>query len=287
MKLPFNPLWPVTPWMRFEGDGGDAGGGGGEVVVPDWLGEADGIDDLMGDDASKNILIRYDSHAAALKGLVEKEQTIRSGFKMPETLSDEQFEDVQNRVNIRRGVPEKPEEYEMVRPKEIDDDIELSEQFGMELRAFAKASNMGKKEAQGLSELLLHGMQRAKEAASLYQKESFEKSKLATETSLKQYFGPAEYEKIAGLQDSFVESRAVDVEELAEFNKVLDSTGLRHNTLLNKLLGDAARMANILEGSGKMLDRFNQTGNVKQSEAAKRAAMYPKTPQSLGGSAPG
>jgi hypothetical protein len=33
MKLPKNPLWPMSPWARFEGDG-DGDGGGGSPAVP-------------------------------------------------------------------------------------------------------------------------------------------------------------------------------------------------------------------------------------------------------------
>ncbi len=41
MKLPKNPIWPMSPWARFEGDddaGGGGGGGGGPVALVDHEG---------------------------------------------------------------------------------------------------------------------------------------------------------------------------------------------------------------------------------------------------------
>ena len=264
-------------------------------AVPDWLQGAE-FQELMTDEKSKNILSSYQTPDAAAKAIVEKERLLASGLRVPEKLSDEHIELLKPHIHKILGVPDKPEEYEMLRPEEIPEEIDLSESLKMKIRAFAKENGFPKGSVQGLYELALHS---AKEDAATTQRaadEKFEMTRKDTVALMQKYWGPNEFQRLNGedgknngLIDSFVKSRAGNEREYTELIDVLGKTGLSNNPLLFKVLGDAARYYDIMEGSATMTQsEYAATAGAKTLSAeAKNAQRFPNTPASMGGGAPG
>lgn len=266
------------------------------VELPEWL-QDESYSELLQDETNKHILSRYKDKDEAVKAVVEKEKMVRSGFKIPKKLSDVQIAELKTHIHRINGVPDKPEGYDMVRPEQVDEAFDFSEQTKMELRAFAKENGIGKTTMQGLYELSLRAMKRAADQAEAAAEERQENDRKTTVALMQKYFGPAEYVKIAGdadakkvgLIDQFVKSRAADQNEYDQLAEALEKTGLRNNALLFKVLGDASRFYEIMEGSGRMTaPEFSATaGNRTLSREAKLALQFPNTPRSLGGGAPG
>ena len=259
--------------------------------LPEWLNEPQ-YAELLKDESNKNILSFYKQPHELAKAVVEKEKTIRSGFKIPKKLNDQQIAELRPHMDRINEVPEKPEQYDFVKPGEIDEDLDFSEQTKMELRAFLKESGIGKKAAQGLYERSMHWMQAARVAQHKAQDEAFETQRQKTAAMMQSYYGPQEWDRLSkkdGPIDAYCKSRAIDDDEYKNLDEALESSGLRNHPLLVKLIADAARMAQALEGPSKGVEvSFTKTaGAQKLSAQAQRAKMYPNTPASLGGGAPG
>jgi hypothetical protein len=257
---------------------------GEPVSDPEWLDTENGIEELMKDESSANILKQYEGRSAALKALVDTKKSLSSGFKMPEELSEDQLNEVSGRVNTARGVPEKAEDYELTRPEEVDESLEVSDFVKSELKTFGKEVNLGKQSLQTLYERIHQWLARASTEAARSQKEVFEKQAAETAESMKTYWGPNEYARVAKLMDAYVKTTSLDDKEYDNFEKLLDKTGLRHHPMMWRLLGDAARRWEILEGNATGQSDFQtRQGKERLSDTQRRQKMYPNTPASLGG----
>ena len=112
---------------------------------------------------------------------------------------------------------------------------------------------------------------------------------------MQKYFGPVEYLKLTGddthegMIDRYAKSRAIDVQEYNDLFTKLEESGIRNNPLLFKLIGDGARFFEILEGQapGCQPEFAAAKGSHAESEDAKYARLFPNTPASHGGGAPG
>ena len=264
--------------------------------TPEWLGGAE-YQELMADEGAKNILSSYQSPHEAAKAIVEKERLLASGLRVPKSLKPEHIEMLKPHIARINGVPEKPEEYEMVRPEELDESIDLSELTKMEMRAYGITAGIGKQAFQGMYERAVHAMARDHAATESARQETQETARKETAALMQRYWGPQEYQRLngnpetkqVGLIEQFAKSRATDAKEYDDLAAVLDSTGVRNNPLLFKMLGDASRFYEILEGNGTMTQsEFAATAGTKRlSQEAKNARNFPNTPQSMGGGAPG
>ncbi|MHC4371086.1 MAG: hypothetical protein ACYSW8_26040 [Planctomycetota bacterium] len=261
--------------------------------TPEYLNDP-AYEELMGDESNKNILSRYKEPHELAKALVEKEKTIRSGFKMPKKLNDEQLAEVRGYMNTVNGVPEKPEGYDMVRPEEVPEDMDFSEQTKMELRAYAKEKDIGKDVFQGMYELAMQAMKRAGDTQTRDFEESQKTARTTMRTAMNGLWGTLKMNKIlgegdtVGILDSNVKSFAIDEGEYEALSNALNSSGLRNNRLLVAVLGQAALDAQILRASASPNPtEFQQSEGTKTlSKEAERARRNPNTPVSLGGGKP-
>lgn len=279
-------------------DVGDDLGDMGDTAsqTPEWLGGAE-YQELMADEGAKNILSSYQNPQEAAKAIVEKERLLASGLRVPKTLKPEHIELLKPHIARINGVPEKPEEYEMVRPEELDESIDLSELTKMEMRSFAKEAGIGKQAFQGIYERSLHAMARDHAQVESARQETQETARKETAALMQKYWGPQEYQRLngnpetkqVGLIEQFAKSRATDAKEYDDLAAALESSGVRNNPLLFKILGDASRFYEILEGHGTMTQsEFAATAGTKRlSEESKNAQRFPNTPQSMGGGKPG
>lgn len=275
---------------------GPAGSGTGVVEVPDWL-HGEEFGELMADEGSANILKSYKTVDAAAKAIVEKERLLSSGLRIPEgTLSEEHLELLKPHVRRINGVPEKPEEYQMDRPENLPEGMDLSEELKMKIRAYGVEKGLPKGSIQGLYEMSLYAMAKEEQTQASTKAEAQETQKKETAALMQKYWGPNEFlrlkgeeGKTVGLIDQFVKSRAIDDAEYQSLIDELGETGLSNNPLLFKVFGDAARFYSIMEGDGSATqpEYAATTGAQKMSAEAINAQRFPNTPQSLGGGKPG
>ena len=264
--------------------------------LPQWLQDPK-YTEILKDESAKNIVSRYKEPHEAIKALIEKERWVRSGFKVPKKLSAEQTAELRTHMDRVNEVPEKPEGYDTVRPGEIDESLDLSEQTKMELRAVAKEGGVSKKTFQTFYETALRAIKRASEQTEAIKLEKHETDRKTSVAVMQKYWGPQEYIRVAGdedgervgLIDQFFQSRQMDQKEFNDLQKLLDDTGLRNHPLLFKVMGDGARFWHILEGQASVTTgQFQQNdGNRRLSNEAKMARMFPNTPKSHGGGAQG
>ena len=264
--------------------------------IPQWLQDPK-YGEILKDESARNILRQYKNETEAIKAAAEHKKMLSSGFRIPKKLSAEQTAELRTHMDRVNEVPEKPEGYDMVRPQEIPEGLDLSEQFKMEIRAYAKEQGLGKAAVQGFYEKSLQAMKRAAENAETVKAEHHETARKGAVALMQNYWGPQEYMRVAGdpdnkrvgLIDQYMRSRAIDQAEFDDLAGLLEETGLRNHPLLFKVVGDAARFWHILEGQASVTTgQFQQTdGNRKLSNEAKMARMFPNTPKSHGGGAAG
>ena len=123
-----------------------------EAVLPEWMNEPEHAE-LIADESNKNILSFYKEKNDLPKALVEKEKLLRSAFRLPKKLNDEQITELSGRIAEVNKVPENAEGYELVMPEEIDKSFDLSEKAKMAIRAYAKENKWSPKSLQGVYEM--------------------------------------------------------------------------------------------------------------------------------------
>ena len=258
------------------------------VETPEWLNDPE-YTELMSDEASKNVLSFYKTKGEAGKALVEKEKLLRSNFRLPKKLNDEQITELSGRMAEVNKVPENAEGYTLQRPEEIDESFDITEEAKMAFRAYAKERSVAPEVLQGFYEKYLQLSSGAQDTANAQFAETSKKRNADTVKQAKQYWGPVEYESRVDLIEEYAKSRAVDENEYKEFQAELESTGMKNSPILFKMMGDAAKWYEIMEKNSTIsLGEFQTAkGNKTISAETKRATMYPKTPKSLGGGAPG
>lgn len=237
--------------------------------------------DLLEDESSKAILSRYDNREDAFKALVEQRKQISSGFKLPDKLSDAERDEVLARGAQLRGVPEGAENYNLVKPEELGE-IDISEEAKMALRIFAKERDIGQETFQGLYEKTLRLIKTRADADEAAEIEAFDKEHEATATSMQKYWGPDEYAGRLELIKDFAQSRAIDKEDYDRFINRLKETGMGNDPLLMKLVGDGAKMRQLVEGNASVGDKIDfeagaQKGMKALSQRAKNKRDFPKT----------
>lgn len=287
-------LWNIPPWAVFVEANPEPGGGGEPPADPpaDPPGEAtpeflSGHKEMLKDESARNILTRYKSNEEVYKALVETKQSMATGFRMPDELTDEQKTELVARVKKLREIPDDVDAYDLVRPSELDESVDLSNTMRFELRDFAAKEGLTKGGLQNLYERILYGMQRASTSSARKTKEAFAQQQEKTAEEMKTYWGPSEYERISKIMDDYTKSTALDDKEYESFEKLLDATGVRHHPLMWRLLGDAARRWEILEGNAKGVDEFQTSqGAQRLKDNQRRQMMYPNTPAYLGGGKP-
>lgn len=238
--------------------------------------------DLMEDESVKNILGQYDTRDAALQSIVDHKKMVSSGFKLPDKLSDTERDEVLARGAQLRGVPEGAENYNLVKPEELGD-IDISEEAKMALRIFAKERNIGQETFQGLYEKTLRLIKTRFDADEGQRIEDFDKEHEATATSMQKYWGPDEYAGRLELIKDFAQSRAIDKDDYDRFINRLKETGMGNDPLLMKLVGDGAKMRQLVEGNASVGDKLNfearaQKSSQALSQQARNKRDFPKTP---------
>jgi hypothetical protein len=91
---------------------------------------------LAGDEAAASALVKYETPVAALKGGVEAQRQLGKTYRLPEDLAgltDEQRAELLDRTAPLRGVPDKPEGYEIIRPN-LPDGLPYDENMESTLR---------------------------------------------------------------------------------------------------------------------------------------------------------
>lgn len=259
----------------------------GPLEIPEWLSGAE-FAEITADESNKNILSFYKTPQDAAKTIVEKEKLLRSGFRLPKKLNDEQIKELSGHIAAINKVPENAEGYKMEIPGEIDKKFDISEKAKMSLRALAKENNFSPAAVQKGYEMIV----RLNAEAAAAQTKEFNDNQVErnkeTVWQMKQYWGPGEYEGRLDLIEEFAQSRAIDDQEYGDFSEELERTGMKSNALLFKILGDAAKMYSILEKDATVTaGAFTASkGNTVISEETKRAQRFPNTPRSLGGGKP-
>lgn len=238
--------------------------------------------DLLEDETTKAILGRYDTREDAFKALVEQRKQISSGFKLPDELSDSEREQVLARGAKLRGVLEGAENYTLVKPEELGE-TDISEEAKMALRIFAKERSIGQETLQGLYEKTLRLIKSRADADEVQRIEDFDNEHDATATSMQKYWGPDEYAGRLELIKDFAQSRAIDKEDYDRFINRLKETGMGNDPLLMKLVGDGAKMRQLVEGNASMGDKVGFEASSKLSkealsQEARNKRDFPKTP---------
>lgn len=153
----FGPLWAgKLVFARFEGDGGGDGGpgggaggdgDGGDANGPDWLHGNLDYDDITSDDNARKYLSRFKAEGEAHKAHLELHRQFRQSFRMPDKLDEMDPKEVAKVTKRLQGIlkpehlraiagaPDKPEAYELVRPK-LPDGLSYDEEHEASLRAF-------------------------------------------------------------------------------------------------------------------------------------------------------
>ena len=256
--------------------------------TPEWQNGED-FTELLADESNKNILSFYKTSHEGAKALVEKEKLLRSNFRLPKKLSDEQITELSGRLAEVNKVPKNAEGYTLQRPEEINESFDITEEAKMAFRAYAKERSIAPETLQGFYEKYLQLSSGAQDTKNSEFAEASKTRNTETVKQLKTYWGPVEYEARVDLIEEYAKSRSLDENEYKEFQAELESTGMKNSPILFKMMGDAAKWYSIMEKNSTIsLGQFQTAkGNKTISAETKRATMYPKTPKSLGGGAPG
>jgi hypothetical protein len=143
MKLPKNPLWPMSPWARFEGEGGDGGGGGDPppVALVDHEGNfrENWKDDLDEDIRNAPCLNEVAGFKDLVKQHVHGQRSIgKNKVALPdESASDEDWNEFYNQV----GRPKVAGDYAYTRPEGVPESHRTDEQME-EIRKAAHGQNL-------------------------------------------------------------------------------------------------------------------------------------------------
>lgn len=283
MKLK-DRLWPNINAVFFAED---ATGGGGEPVVPEWL-QDEGYKEIMANDAAKNILTRYKTTTDAAKALVEKEQTLRTGFRMPDNLTEEQIGQLRGRIDQINGVPAEAAQYELAHP-EMYGELDLSDSAKTAIQQYAHANKLPPAAAQSLYENMIGLIDAGQKSAQQTILEETASRKTSTEERLKTAWGPSRLEQADKVQPEFLNMVAKEIalteSDVTEFRTAIQNANLLHNPLLSAILGKAALQWQVLEGNAGTLQTVPGAGQGAQAiqEKERRQALYPNTPVELGG----
>lgn len=198
MKLPRNPLWPMSPWARFEGDGDGDGGGGETVALVDHEGNfaenyLEHIDeDLRGEECFKvignfNEMAKQLVHAQRMTG---KEKVALPG----EDATDEELEIFYDQI----GRPKTVDDYTYKKPDGIPDE-QRSDEVMKDIRAGAHAN--------GYTQRQFNALMKADDARILDDiktaKESVGRETVEAEAELKRVLG-MKYEESVHAANIFV-----------------------------------------------------------------------------------
>ena len=116
------------------------------VTAPEWVGELEGFE--AGD---IEVLSRYDSSDAALKGIAQKDKKISSSLRFPDDkTSDDDRAKFDAQVHEYRGVPKTDAEYEIEHP-ELPEGMTHNAEFENRIRVIAKEHNVSQKALAALS----------------------------------------------------------------------------------------------------------------------------------------
>ncbi|NIQ97682.1 MAG: hypothetical protein GWN87_28540 [Desulfuromonadales bacterium] len=117
--------------------GGDGGSDGGDAVATletgeHWLDTNPAYADVAGDESARNILGRYATEADQVKAHLELRRTASKPYHLPDDpakLTEAQHAEIDQWRAKARGVPEKPEDYQINVPENLEVSDEIMGEF--------------------------------------------------------------------------------------------------------------------------------------------------------------
>jgi len=177
---------------------------------------------------------KFEDVASAVKSGYELERKLGSSYRLPDdlsTLSEDQKADILSKAGVLRGVPEKPEDYEI----EIDEDAEPDEDLLASFKQKAHELRAGNKDAQEWVNWFTDVMK----AANMKVAQQMERDAQQAETEYRMLCGAAYEQKMKEIPLC----RAKLAEELGlSVRQDKDADG---NTILRSALDDALEMRDV------------------------------------------
>lgn len=271
-------LWNRLMVFEGEGDGGDGsgdGGGGGEH----WT---DAHPELKGN----TVLGRYTTELDAHKGHLEAKAKLSDSFRLPEALdkiTDEQKDELTAKVNKLRGVPDKAEDYEHIRHKDLPDIVQINEDTFKAFREFAKDRNVPQSDFQDFVDFQLNMIARQFEA---HAKDNDKQNKVCIE-KLDELWGKEKCKENCELIKRALRNavnpdwqtvKEEDDKAWQEYLNTVYINKINNNPVLMELLSVAA---NQLQSTGKLLEGTRGGPELKEEDMTEKQIQqthFPKSP---------
>lgn len=256
MKIPRNPLWPMSPWARFEGEGeGEGGGGGGGDPVA--LVDAEGNltenwkDSLPEDIRNEECLKLVTSFSEFGKQFVHAQRmTGKEKVALPgDNATEEDLAVFYDQI----GRPKTVDDYTYTRPEGVPEDKRSDETMAA-LRKFAHANGYTQRqfnaEMKARDARIVEGITNADETRDRETKEA--------ETQLKEDFGMA-YEERIHAADVFINTFTREGEHREAYIKEFG-----RNPLLIKIFSEAG--AKLIESDVMIANLTQKAPKEAQAE---------------------